>query len=125
MLWKRYATLEADLMSALELGPDELCKELGERNCVRDIHVIALGGNDPFRSGINVPPRQPLSTTSILEAEIPRLRIEPATASLTVMTRFPRPIRIAPFSNSLCTVVTRATRNSLQAGQANTALVIM
>lgn len=66
VLWKRHATFEADLMSALELGPDELCKELGERNCIRDIHVIALGGNDPFRSGINVPPKQPLSTTSIV-----------------------------------------------------------
>jgi hypothetical protein len=66
LLWKRHAAFEADLMQALELGRDELCKELGERNCVRDIHVIALGGNDPFRSGINVPPRQPLSTTSIV-----------------------------------------------------------
>lgn len=64
MLWKRHAALEADLMSALELERDDVCKELGERSCIRDIHVIALGGNDPFRSGINVPPSQPLSTTS-------------------------------------------------------------
>lgn len=66
VLWKRHAAFEADLMRALELGRDDLCKELGERNCIRDIHVIALGGNDPFRSGINVPPSQPLSTTSIV-----------------------------------------------------------
>jgi hypothetical protein len=66
LLWKRHAAFEADLMQALELGRDEVCKELGERNCIRDIHVIALGGNDPFRSGINVPPSQPLSTTSIV-----------------------------------------------------------
>lgn len=66
VLWKRHAALEADLMRALELGRDDVCKELGERNCIRDIHVIALGGNDPFRSGINVPSRQPLSTTSIV-----------------------------------------------------------
>jgi hypothetical protein len=66
LLWKRHAAFEADLMRALELGSDDVCKELGERNCIRDIHVIALGGNDPFRSGINVPPRQPLSTTSVV-----------------------------------------------------------
>jgi hypothetical protein len=66
LLWKRHAAFEADLMRALALGRDEVCKELGERNCIRDIHVIALGGNDPFRSGINVPPTQPLSTTSVV-----------------------------------------------------------
>jgi hypothetical protein len=66
VLWKRHAAFEADLMQALELGRDEVCKELGERNCIRDIHVIALGGNDPFRSGINVPPSQPLSTTPLV-----------------------------------------------------------
>jgi hypothetical protein len=66
VLWKRHAALEADLTRALELAPDQVCKELGERNCIRDIHVIALGGNDPFRSGINRPPSRPLSTTSIV-----------------------------------------------------------
>ena len=66
VLWKRHAALEADLMRALELGRDDVCKELGERNCIRDLHVIALGGNDPFLSGINFPPGQPLSTTSLV-----------------------------------------------------------
>lgn len=64
VLWKRHAAFEADLMRALELSSDDLCKELGQRNCIRDIHVIALGGNDPFRSGINQPAPRPLSTTS-------------------------------------------------------------
>jgi hypothetical protein len=66
VLWKRHAAIEADLVRALELKPDELCKELGERDCIRDIHVIALGGDDPFRSGINRPPARPLSTTSVV-----------------------------------------------------------
>lgn len=56
VLWKRHAAIEADLVRALELKPEELCKELGVRDCIRDIHVIALGGNDPFRSGITWPP---------------------------------------------------------------------
>jgi hypothetical protein len=66
VLWKRHAAIEADLVRALELKPEELCKELGVRDCIRDIHVIALGGNDPFRSGINVPASRPLSTTSVV-----------------------------------------------------------
>jgi hypothetical protein len=53
-------------MQALALTRDEVCKELGERDCIRDIHVIALGGNDPFRSGINQPPSRPLSTTPVV-----------------------------------------------------------
>ena len=66
VLWKRHAAIEADLVRALELKPEELCKELGVRDCIRDIHVIALGGNDPFRSGINVPASRPLSTSSVV-----------------------------------------------------------
>jgi hypothetical protein len=65
MLWKRPAALEADLMRALALGRDEVCTELGARSCTRDIHTIALGGNDPFRSGINRPSSEPTGTTSI------------------------------------------------------------
>jgi hypothetical protein len=65
MMWKRYAAIEADLMRALELKRDEVCKELGDRSCTRDIHTIALGGNDPFRSGINRPSSEPSGTTSV------------------------------------------------------------
>jgi hypothetical protein len=65
MMWKRYAAIEADLMRALELNRDEVCKELGDRSCTRDIHTIALGGNDPFRSGINRPSSEPSGTTSV------------------------------------------------------------
>lgn len=66
VLWKRYAALEADLMRGLELGSDQLCRELGERNCVRDVHLIALGGNDPFGSGIHRPPPSTLGTTPVV-----------------------------------------------------------
>lgn len=66
LLWKRHAALEADLMAALALERGALCKELGERDCIRDVHVIALGGNDPFGSGINRPASQPLSTTPLV-----------------------------------------------------------
>lgn len=66
VLWKRYAALERDLMRALDLGRDELCRELGERSCIRDVHLIALGGNDPFGSGIHRPSPDTLATTPIV-----------------------------------------------------------
>lgn len=66
VLWKRYAALEADLSAALELPPDALCAELGGRSCIRDVHVVALGGNDAFRSGILRPATEPLTTTPLV-----------------------------------------------------------
>jgi predicted component of type VI protein secretion system len=66
VLWKRYAAFERDLMRGLELSRDEVCQELGDRNCVRDVHLIALGGNDPFGSGIHRPPPSTLGTTPMV-----------------------------------------------------------
>ncbi|MET0284158.1 MAG: hypothetical protein ABW352_06800 [Polyangiales bacterium] len=66
VLWKRYAAFERDLMRGLDLGRDELCRELGDRNCIRDVHLIALGGNDPFGSGIHRPPPGTLGTTPMV-----------------------------------------------------------
>lgn len=65
LVWKRYAAVEADLMRSLELKKEEVCSELGDRSCTRDVHIIALGGNDPFRSGIHRPSAEPSATTSV------------------------------------------------------------
>lgn len=61
--WKRYAAFEADLSSALELAPDVLCKEFGSEPCVRGVHLVALGGHEPFRSGMLESAAEPLATT--------------------------------------------------------------
>lgn len=63
--WKRHAAMEADLMRGLSLTRDELCTELGAESCIRRVHTVALGGNDPFGSGLLKPPVSPLSTTSL------------------------------------------------------------
>jgi hypothetical protein len=61
--WKRHAALEADLSRALELDPAALCSELGQANCIRQVHLVPLGGNDPFDTGILQPSAEPLATT--------------------------------------------------------------
>lgn len=61
--WKRYATFESDLASALELDPASLCQEFGEASCIREAHLVPLGGNDPFDTGILQPAAEPLATT--------------------------------------------------------------
>ena len=61
--WKRAAALEADLMRALELSQDELCQELGDKRCIRDVHLVPLGGNEPYVAGLMKPSAEPLATT--------------------------------------------------------------
>jgi hypothetical protein len=61
--WKRSTVLEADLSRALELAPEELCIEFGTSPCLRQVHTVALGGHDPFESGMLEPASDPLVTT--------------------------------------------------------------
>lgn len=61
--WKRFAALEADLSTALELPPEELCLELGRESCIREAHLVPLGGNSPFTTGMLEPSTEPLATT--------------------------------------------------------------
>ena len=44
-----------DLGFALELGPDEVCKELGLYDCYNEAHRITLGGVEPYNRGIRDP----------------------------------------------------------------------
>lgn len=48
LMWKRYRSLEQTLMSGLALNKGQLCKEAGKLNCVDEVHLFALGGNEPF-----------------------------------------------------------------------------
>lgn len=63
--WKRAAAIEADLMQGLELGRDEVCSELGRESCIRAVHTVALGSNDPFKTGLLRPSTGPTSTTPL------------------------------------------------------------
>ena len=62
--WKRYAAVEADLAQALALPKDELCNEFGLESCIRKVHLVPLGGNDPFDTGLLEASAEPLATTS-------------------------------------------------------------
>ncbi len=60
--WKRYATFENDLASALALAPTELCNEFGVEPCIRGVHLGPLGGHD-IKTGLLESPLEPLVTT--------------------------------------------------------------
>lgn len=65
LVWKRYRTFERDLLAALALDPGSLCLELGRFSCVDFIHLVPLGGNDPFQSGQYTPMPAPVVNTPI------------------------------------------------------------
>jgi hypothetical protein len=44
-----------DLAAALELDRADVCRELGQYDCVRDVHRIALGGVEPYELGFEEP----------------------------------------------------------------------
>lgn len=61
--WKRFGAFEADLASALELSPEQLCLEFGRESCIRKVHMVPLGGHEPFDTGMMAPAPEPLATT--------------------------------------------------------------
>jgi hypothetical protein len=61
--WKRYGAFEADLAAALELAPDALCSEFGKESCIRAVHLVPLGGHEPFDTGMLAAAPEPLATT--------------------------------------------------------------
>ena len=46
-------------------SPDAVCKELGQYSCTGRVHLVALGGNDPFNKSQYEPLQQPMPTTPI------------------------------------------------------------
>ena len=61
--WKRYAAFEADLAAGLELSPEQVCLEFGQESCIRKVHMVPLGGHEPFDTGMFAPAAEPLATT--------------------------------------------------------------
>lgn len=56
------------LARGLELERDELCQELGQYDCARDVHFIALGGVEPYHLRIDDPlPKAPLTAPIAVE----------------------------------------------------------
>ena len=65
LTWKRYRTLQQDLMAVLDLPPGEVCNELDRFSCVDDVHLVPLGANDPFYQALYQPLTEPSVTTPI------------------------------------------------------------
>jgi hypothetical protein len=63
--WKRALAFQQDLMRGLRLSEDEVCNELGNIPCVRDVHLVSLGGNEPFTKSQYNPLASPTVTTPI------------------------------------------------------------
>jgi hypothetical protein len=62
--WKRVRALENDLATALALAPEEVCAEVDTFRCA-DVHIVPLGGNDPFANAQYEPVAGPMATTSM------------------------------------------------------------
>ena len=65
LAWKRQRALESDLMAGLALTKEELCSELGLYSCVDFVHLVPLGGNEPFARSQYEPLPSPTVTTPI------------------------------------------------------------
>ena len=60
--------LRNDYAQWLGLDPDAVCTELGAFDCVRDVHIVTLGGVEPYVKGI-FEPQQHTAVTSPLAVE--------------------------------------------------------
>lgn len=63
--WKRARALENGIGQALLLDAGEVCNELGRYGCVDRVHLVALGGNDPYEQGLYEAPTSPGATTAV------------------------------------------------------------
>lgn len=57
--------LATDLAQALALDPSELCNELGRYGCTDTVHVVTLGGVDPYERQIYESMRQTSAATPL------------------------------------------------------------
>lgn len=64
--FKNARRLKNDFTRTLALAPDALCQELGQYDCVDEVHKITLLGVEPFRLGIDEPAKTTGVTTPIV-----------------------------------------------------------
>lgn len=58
--------LNSDVAAALELPTDAVCTELGMYQCTSAVHNVALGGVDPYGTGLYEPSGVTASTTPLV-----------------------------------------------------------
>ena len=64
--FKAADVLEMDIADVLQLPLDEVCNETGGKNCIQEVHVIALGGVDAYNGGSTTPIQESMITTPIV-----------------------------------------------------------
>jgi hypothetical protein len=89
LLWRRYRAFEQGLGTALNLAPGELCTELGRYDCIDQVHLVALGGNDPINAGMHEPMKSPTATTPVA---VERLTLSACDAAVTADAARPVPL---------------------------------
>lgn len=89
LIWRRYRALEQGLGTALNLAPGDLCTELGRYDCIDQVHLVALGGNDPLGAGMHEPMKSPTATTPVA---IERLVLSACDAAVTADAARPIPL---------------------------------
>jgi hypothetical protein len=89
LLWRRYRAFEQGLGTALNLAPGELCTELGRYDCIDQVHLVALGGNDPINAGMHEPMKAPTATTPVA---VERLTLSACDAAVTADASRPVPL---------------------------------
>jgi hypothetical protein len=62
---KNGTQLRNDWAEALGLDPNQLCVELGEFDCVDDVHRVVLGGVEPYVLRVDRPLAEPALTTPL------------------------------------------------------------
>jgi len=68
VLWKRHIALASDLSTALALPRGQLCQEFVDYDCVDEVFLSSLGGNDPYYSArYDREPRPTVVTPMALE----------------------------------------------------------
>lgn len=80
LVWKRYRAFEQTLARGLLLDEDQLCDELGRLSCTDTVHLVALGGNDPFAQGLHEPLATPSTTTPVA---VERVALAACSAAVT------------------------------------------
>ncbi len=68
--WKRVKAIQNDLAYALDIHEDELCHELGSLSCFDQVHLSALGGNEPFILTQYEPVETPTATSAVVTERV-------------------------------------------------------
>jgi hypothetical protein len=123
--------LNADVAAALELSPDAVCTELGMYQCTALVHNVALGGVEPYGTGLYEPPGVTSATTPLVVERIAwaactrRVDTDLANAATAVIYKgLPlNGARLAnPDGDEVRGVITQLTQRALQRDPSETEL---